>query len=62
MDAPSFVNSVNPPLVEVNDENDIVSEAGHSVHCGHRDDETEQVVNNCVQKLVKESFGRQVVN
>jgi hypothetical protein len=43
-----LVDSVYPPLIEVNDKNNVVSEAGDAVHGGHCDDEAEQVVDNSV--------------
>ena len=42
------------PLVEIDEEDDVVPEAGHAVGRGHRDDEREQVVNERVECLVHE--------
>ena len=45
---------VLPSLVEVNQEDYVVSEAGQSVGGWHGDDEGEHVVDECIESLVRE--------
>ena len=51
--ASGLIYSVDPSLVKVDYEYDIVSEAGDSVHGWHRDDEREQIVDDRVQESVE---------
>eukprot|EP00640_Fibrocapsa_japonica_P003051 CAMPEP_0113940086 /NCGR_PEP_ID=MMETSP1339-20121228/6271_1 /TAXON_ID=94617 /ORGANISM="Fibrocapsa japonica" /LENGTH=272 /DNA_ID=CAMNT_0000943775 /DNA_START=65 /DNA_END=881 /DNA_ORIENTATION=- /assembly_acc=CAM_ASM_000762 len=46
------VHRVDPLLVEVDEEDEVVTEAGQAVHGGHLDDESEQVVDESVEGLV----------
>lgn len=50
------VNPVGPLLVQINEENEVVPEAGNAVHNWHLDHESEQVIDECVQGLVHHSF------
>ena len=45
-----LVRWVDSALVEVDEEDDIVAEAGHPVHGGHPHDEGEQVVDESVER------------
>jgi hypothetical protein len=56
------VDGVDPPLVEVDEEDDIITEAREAVHCGHRDDECENVVNEGVEEAVDKEFPGQVLD
>lgn len=60
--ASCLVNFVDPPLVQVNNKNEVISEAAQSVHRWHRDDEAEQVVNYRIKEFVHKGFGRQMVD
>lgn len=42
-------------LVEIDEEDDVVTEAGHAVHGWHSDDEREEVVDEGVDGAVDES-------
>jgi len=56
--ASRFVHFVDVPLVYVNNENHIIAETAESVHGWHGNDETEEVVDDCVEKFVeKRVFG-----
>ena len=49
---PGLVLLVNVPLVEEDEEDDVISEAAKSVHGRHLDDECEDVVNEGVESLI----------
>ena len=49
------VNWVEISLIKIDEENHIISEASHSVSRGHCDDESEEIVYECVECLVHES-------
>ena len=55
-----FVNRIEPALVQVDNEHDIISEAGNPVGGGHGDDEREQIVDERVERLVHEGPPGQV--
>ena len=54
------VGAVDPALVEEDDEDDIVAEAGEAVHQGHLDDKSEEVVDERVEGLVDHGLPGQV--
>ena len=60
--APCLISSILTSLVQVDDKDNIVSEATYSVHGRHLNDETKQVVNNCVQKSIGEGSCRHMLN
>jgi len=49
-------------LVEINNKNDVISEATESVQSWHGDDEAEEVVDDGVQETVEQSSARHVLN
>ena len=51
---PALVDGVEVPLVEVDEEDDVIPEAGDPVRCRHGDDKGEQVVDEGVERLVHE--------
>ena len=51
---------INVFLVKENEEDDIVPEASDAVHGGHFNDEGENVVDECVQGLVRHHSPRKV--
>ena len=53
MHSSSFVYLVDPSLVQVNYKYHVVSETAKSVHSGHRNDKTKQVVYYSVEELVE---------
>src|SRR5687768_7772926 len=56
----SVVDPVRPTLVQVDEEDDIVTEGGQSVQDGHLDGEREEVVDEGVEELVHHRLGRHV--
>ena len=52
----SFVDSVDPALIEINDEDDIISKARESVERGHSDDEREEVINNGIKEPIEKGL------
>jgi hypothetical protein len=53
MHSSCFIYLVDPSLVQVNYKDHVVSETAKSVHGGHRNDETKQVVYYSVEELVE---------
>lgn len=51
--APRLVDGVQVPLVEEDEEYDVITEASQAVHDGHGHDEGEQVVDERVDELVR---------
>ena len=54
------IDSIDPSLVQIDEEDDIVSETSDPVHHGHFDNECEYVVNESVQELVRQHAPRQM--
>ena len=57
---PALVDRVEVPLVEVDEKDDVVPEAGDPVRRRHGDDEGEQIVDEGVERLVHEGSPRKV--
>ena len=57
---PGLIDRVDPHLVEVNEEDDVVAEARDTVQHGHLDDEGEHVIDEGVQRLVDHGIDRDV--
>jgi len=51
----SMVNLVSPSLVDVDEEDDIVTQSGKTVQEGHLDGESEEIVDEGVEELVSHS-------
>ena len=45
----SQINRVNPPLIEEDEEDEVVAQTGEAVHEWHFDDESEEIINECVE-------------
>ena len=60
--ASRLVNGINVSLIEINNKDDVISEAADTVHGRHRDDETEEVVDDRVQESVEEGFAGHVLH
>ena len=58
--SPFFVDGVDPSLVQVNEEDHVVSKATHAVHGGHADNERKQIVDEGVQRPINHEFPRKV--
>lgn len=43
--------TIHPSLIEKHGEHDIVAETRHAMQCWHLDDESEQIIDECVQRL-----------
>ena len=56
------VDLVSPSLVDVDEENDIVTQGGKTVQEGHLDGESEEVVDEGVEELVGHSAAGHVSN
>jgi len=48
-----------PSLVEVDDEDDVITEAREPVSCRHSDDERKHVINKCIERLTDTQTDRQ---
>ena len=60
--ASGLVDFVNVPLIQINYEDYVVPEAADSVHSRHRDYETEEVIDDRVQKSVEEGLSWHMLN
>ena len=47
-----LIHGIDPHLIQINEENDIITEAGNTMQDGHLDDEREHVINEGIQRLV----------
>ena len=55
-----LVHRVDPPLVEVYEEDEVITETRETVHGWHLDDESEQVIYESVERFVDENSPREV--
>ena len=60
--ASCLINTVCPSLIEINNKNDIISEATEPVQSWHGDDEAEEVVDDGVQETVEQGSTRHVLD
>ena len=60
--ASGLIDFVDVPLIQVNHEDNVVSETTDSVHGRHCDDEAEEVIYDCVQETVEQGFARHVLH
>lgn len=51
---------VGPSLIDIYEENDIVSQCREAMQRGHLDRKRKKVINERIQKLVRHRFGRHV--
>lgn len=56
------VDAVSPSLVQINEEDDIVTKSRQAMKDGHLDGKGEQVINESVEELVHHGLGRHVGN
>lgn len=54
----SFIDRIDPHLVETDEENDIITEASNPMQCGHLDNKREHIVNEGVQRLIDHGVDR----
>lgn len=54
------IHPIDPTLIKVNEEDNIVSEASYPVHHGHLDDKGKQVIDEGVEGFVGEHPPREV--
>jgi hypothetical protein len=50
----ALVHGIYMPLVHINEEDDVISEAGQPVHCRHLDNEGKEVVDESIDELEHE--------
>ena len=54
----SFIDRIDPHLVETDEENAIITEASNPMQCGHLDNKREHIVNEGVQRLIDHGVDR----
>jgi hypothetical protein len=57
-----FIDFVNPSLVQINDENNVIFETTEPIKSGHSDNKGEKVVDDGVKELVNHHFPGQMFN
>lgn len=54
------IDAIDPPLIDIDEKDDVVAKASNAIHGGHANHEREDVVDERVEELVREHPPRQM--